>query len=247
MTTELNQFEETIEKTKDQVVETAKRAATELDRQSKRLRKEIDEAGTRAKRTGADLQKNVEEFADTTLNRARDEFKKQARNLEKVLTSARKDVDRFWADIEVVMDDLISARNHLAHALRIDKALASIQRELKRKPHEDRCAAMPEPINPQPTTPTFEVGQKAVLSYISPNAIVRDIVDREPEVIRASASFTTVMELIGNGTIVAIAALVIIGLVVGHDGAAGLRRREPFVPCPESSLRRFFWLISRWL
>jgi len=140
VTNELNQFEETIEKTKDQVVETAKRATTELDRQSKRLRKEIDEAGARAKRTGADLQKNVEEFADTTITRARDEFKKQAKALDKMLTSARKDVGRFWADIEVVMDDLISARNHLAHALRIDKALASVQRELKRKPHEEREA-----------------------------------------------------------------------------------------------------------
>ena len=140
MTNELNQLEETIEKTKDQVVETTKRATTELDRQSKRLRKEIDEVSTRARRTGADLQKNVEEFADTTVSRARDEFKKQARSLEKLLTSARKDVDRFWADIEVVMDDLISARNHLAHALRIDKALASVQRELRRKPHEEREA-----------------------------------------------------------------------------------------------------------
>lgn len=140
MTNKPNQFEETIEKTKDQVVETAKRATTELDRQSKRLRKEIDEAGTRARRTGMDLQKNVEQFADTTVNRARDEFKKQARSLDKMLTSTRKDVDRFLGDLEVVVDDLISARNHLAHALRIDKALASIQRELRRKPHEDREA-----------------------------------------------------------------------------------------------------------
>lgn len=140
MTNKPNQFEETIEKTKDQVVETAKRATTELDRQSKRLRKEIDEAGTRARRTGMDLQKNVEEFADATVGRARDEFKKQARSLDKMLTSARKDVGRFWADIEVVMDDLISARNHLAHALRIDKALAGVQRELKRDPHKDREA-----------------------------------------------------------------------------------------------------------
>lgn len=140
MTNEVKQFEETIEKTKDQVVETAKRATTELDRQSKRLRKEIDEAGTRARRTGADLQKNVEEFADKTVGMARDEFKKQARSLDKLLTSARKDVGRFWADIEVVMDDLISARNHLAHALRIDKVLAGVQRELRRKPHEEREA-----------------------------------------------------------------------------------------------------------
>ena len=29
-----------------------------------------------------------------------------------------------------------------------------------------------------PTTPTFEVGQTAILSYVSPNAVVRDIVDR---------------------------------------------------------------------
>ncbi len=29
-----------------------------------------------------------------------------------------------------------------------------------------------------PTTPTFEVGQSAVLSYVSPNAVVRDIIDR---------------------------------------------------------------------
>lgn len=140
MTNELNQLEETIEKTKDQVVETTKRATTELDRQSKRLRKEIDEVGTRARRTGADLQKNVTQFADETVGMARDEFKKQARSLDKLLTSTRKDVGRFWADIEVVMDDLISARNHLAHALRIDKALASVQRELRRKPHEEREA-----------------------------------------------------------------------------------------------------------
>ena len=140
MTNELNQFEETIEKTKDQVVDTAKRATTELDRQSKRLRKEIDEVSARAKRTGADWQKKTEEFADSTFGKARDEFKKQARSVEKMLTSARKDVDRFVADLTVVMDDLVSARNHLAHAFRVDKALASLQRELKRKPHEDRAA-----------------------------------------------------------------------------------------------------------
>lgn len=140
MTNELNQFEETIEKTKDQVVETAKRATTELDKRTKRLRKEIDEAGTRAKRTGLELQKRTEEFADSTFGWARDEFKTRTRDLEKLVKSARKDIDRFWSDIEVVLDDLVSARNNLAHALRIDKALASVQRELKRKPHEEREA-----------------------------------------------------------------------------------------------------------
>ena len=40
-----------------------------------------------------------------------------------------------------IKDDLINARNHLAHALHIDRALARIQRELSRKPAATRKPA----------------------------------------------------------------------------------------------------------
>ena len=61
------------------------------------------------------------------------------RSLEKALTGARKDAEKFRDDLIPVVDNLVSARNHLAHALRIDKALATIQRELRRRPAEERA------------------------------------------------------------------------------------------------------------
>lgn len=124
MTKELTEIEETIEKTKDQFVGAAKRASKELDKQRKRLKTEID----RAAKTRTDLQKGAER-----------ELKKQFRGLEKALEGARKDAERFRNDLEPVVDNLVSARNHLAHALRIDKVLAGIQRELRRRPAEERA------------------------------------------------------------------------------------------------------------
>jgi len=130
VTKELTQIEQTIEKTREQFVDAAKRATKELDLQRMRLKTEIDRANARATRTRTELQKGAER-----------ELKKQFRGLEKALEGARKDAARFRDDLEPVMDNLVSARNHLAHALRIDKALASVQRELKRRPAEERVKA----------------------------------------------------------------------------------------------------------
>ena len=111
-------------------MDAAKRATDELEKQRNRLKGEIDRVSERADKTRKDLQKDAQR-----------EFRKQMRGLEKALDGARKDAERFLRDLEPVVDNLVSARNHLAHALRIDKALASIQRELKRRPAEDRAKA----------------------------------------------------------------------------------------------------------
>ena len=141
VTKELTDIEQTIDKTKDQFVDAAKRATRELDRQRKRLTTELDRANARAARTRTQIQKEAERVATETASAAQREVKKQMRNLEKALKSARKDAERFRDDLMPVVDNLISARNHLAHALKIDRALASIQRELKRRPAEDRAKA----------------------------------------------------------------------------------------------------------
>jgi uncharacterized membrane protein YccC len=130
---ELTDLEKTVQQTKKQFLSTAKRATKELDRQRKRLRKEIAQANTRAKRTGLQLQKKTERLANTTATKAKRELAKQIRNLEKMAEGAKGDVRQLRKDLAPVMDDLTNARNHLAHALKIDRALASIQRELSKK------------------------------------------------------------------------------------------------------------------
>jgi hypothetical protein len=80
------------------------------------------------------------------------------RNLEKALEGARKDAERFRDDLLPVVDNLVSARNHLAHALRIDKALANIQRELRRRPAEERVK---EKIVAKKTVARKKVARKA--------------------------------------------------------------------------------------
>ena len=130
MTKELTDIEKTIENTKEQFLDAAKRATDELEKQRSKLKDEFDRMGERAGKTRKDLQKDAER-----------EFKKQMRGLEKALDGVRKDAERFRKDLEPVVDNLVSARNHLAHALRIDKALAGIQRELRRRPAEDRVKA----------------------------------------------------------------------------------------------------------
>ena len=50
-----------------------------------------------------------------------------------MLDGAKEDASKFRADLVPVMGDLASARDHLAHALHIDRAIAKIQRELAKK------------------------------------------------------------------------------------------------------------------
>lgn len=50
-----------------------------------------------------------------------------------ILDAAKTDATRLRNDLSPVMDDLTNVRNHLARAVRIDRALASIQRELSKK------------------------------------------------------------------------------------------------------------------
>jgi hypothetical protein len=50
-----------------------------------------------------------------------------------MVDGAKGDAKQLRKDLSPVMDDLTNARNHLAHALKIDRALASIQRELSKK------------------------------------------------------------------------------------------------------------------
>lgn len=141
MSKELTELEKTVQQTKKQFLTTATRATKELDRQRKRLRKEIAKANTRARRTGLQLQKKTERLANTTATKAKQELRKQIRNLEKMADGAKGDVKQLRTDLAPVMDDLTSARNHLAHALKIDRALAIIQRELSGKPAKKKKVA----------------------------------------------------------------------------------------------------------
>ncbi len=76
-------------------------------------------------------------YSDRRTNRARKKAKrvleKPIRMLEIILDAAKTDATRLRNDLSPVMDDLTNARNHLARAVRIDRALASIQRELSKK------------------------------------------------------------------------------------------------------------------
>jgi FKBP-type peptidyl-prolyl cis-trans isomerase (trigger factor) len=126
------------------------------------LKIEIDRANARAARTRTAIQKDAER-----------ELKKQFRGLEKAREGARKDAERFRNDLEPVVDNLVSARNHLAHALRIDKALASIQRELKRRPAEERAKAKVA----RKKTPAKKVAKKAPART---KAVRKAVVKKQP-------------------------------------------------------------------
>lgn len=134
MSNELTQLEMSLQKTKKEFLTTAKRATKELDRQRKRLRTEVTRANARAKRTRLQLQKKAERLATTTAAKGKRELKSQIHKLEKMLGGAKSDAVQLRKDLVPVMDDLANARHHLAHALRIDRAMASIQRELSTKP-----------------------------------------------------------------------------------------------------------------
>jgi len=145
MTKELSEFETAIQHTKQQFLASAKRATTELDKRRKRLMSDIERANKRAHNARVQLQKKTERLANTTARKAQRELKKQIRALEKTLDNAKKDAKRFRNDLKPVMGDLVSARDHLAHALRIDKALARVRKELKRKPTKKKAAAKKAP------------------------------------------------------------------------------------------------------
>jgi len=134
VTKELTELQKTLQQNKALFVKTAKRATIELDRQRKRLATEINRANARAQRTRVDLQKKSERLVNTTARKAKQELNRQIRNLQKMLDEARSDAAKLRTELAPVKDDLTNARNHLAHALHIDRALAKIQRQLSRKP-----------------------------------------------------------------------------------------------------------------
>ena len=134
MNYQLSDLEKDLLQAKKTFLTTAERATKELDRQRKRLRKDISQANNRAKRTRIQLQKKTERLANTTAKKANRELDKQVRGLTKILDEAKKDAGQLRDDLVPVMDDLNSARKHLAHALGIDKALRRLQRELSGKP-----------------------------------------------------------------------------------------------------------------
>lgn len=133
MTKELSALEKDMEKTKKQFLVAAKRATTEFDRQRKRLKKELGRVNARAKNARVQLQKKSERLVSTTATKAKRELRKQISGLDKLLDGARNDAAQLRSDLAPVMDDLKSARDHLAYALGIDKALAKVQRELSKK------------------------------------------------------------------------------------------------------------------
>jgi chromosome segregation ATPase len=134
MTKELTQLQKTLQQNKALFVKTAKRATLELDRQRNRLATEVSRANARAQRTRVELQKKSERLLNTTATKAKRELNKQIRKLQKMLDEARSDAAKLRKELAPVKDDLTNARNHLVHALHIDRALAKIQRQLSRKP-----------------------------------------------------------------------------------------------------------------
>ena len=63
--------------------------------------------------------------------------------LEKAFDQARSEAAEVRDDLKPVLDDLKSARKHLTHALRIDKALAKVGKQLegKGKPRKKKKTA----------------------------------------------------------------------------------------------------------
>lgn len=102
--------------------------------------KEITRANTRAKRARADLQKKSERLANTTATKAKRELRKQISKLEKMLDGARSDATQLRKDLAPVMTDLANARDHLSHALHVDRAMAKIRRQLGSKPKAKKKA-----------------------------------------------------------------------------------------------------------
>lgn len=133
MSKELNEIEKTLRKTKKEFLATSKRAAKELERQRKRIRKEITKANNRAKTSRIQLQKKTERLANSTAATVKRELVKQIHSLEKVLDGAKTESAKLRKDMAPVMEDLNNARNHLTHALRLDRAMALIERELAKK------------------------------------------------------------------------------------------------------------------
>jgi predicted nucleic acid-binding Zn-ribbon protein len=131
---ELTELQKTLQQNKTLFLTTAKRATTELERQRKRLLAEISRVNARATKTRLQLQRRSERLLNTTASKAKRELNKQIRKLQKGLEEARNDAAKLRKDLGPVKDDLTYARNHLAHALHIDRALAKIQRQLKTKP-----------------------------------------------------------------------------------------------------------------
>ena len=140
MTKELSELEKQLQQTKKQFLASAKRATRELDRRRKALRKDIARANTRAQRARADLQKKSERLANTTATKAKRELKKQIRKLEKMLDGARSDAAQLRKDLGPVMTDLANARDHLSHALHVDRAMAKIRQKLGGKPKAKKKA-----------------------------------------------------------------------------------------------------------
>ena len=124
MTKELSKLEKTLEQSKKQFVTSATRVTRELDRRRKALRCDLERANKRAQKSREQLRKKTERLANTTANKAKRELRKQIRALEKAFDEARSEAAEVRDDLKPVMDDLKSARKHLTHALRIDKALA---------------------------------------------------------------------------------------------------------------------------
>jgi seryl-tRNA synthetase len=141
MTKELTELQKTFQQNKALLVKTAKRATIELDRQRKRLMTEINRVNARAGQTRLQLQKKSERLVTTTATKAKRELNKQIRNLQKTLDEAKKDAAQLRRELAPVKDDLTNARNHLVHALHIDRALAKIQRQLSWKPAAPKKSA----------------------------------------------------------------------------------------------------------
>ena len=79
------------------------------------------------------MQKKTERLANTTGAKTKRELRKQITKLQKTYDQARADAAQFRTELKPVMQDLSSARGHLAHALKLDTAMANIKKELEKR------------------------------------------------------------------------------------------------------------------
>ena len=141
---------------KRELVTLTDRTTKALTRERNRLTRELKRANARVKRTRVQLRKKADRLARSTKATVGRELKGQIGKLEKMLEAAQAEANTLRKDLVPVRKKLADARSHLSHALHLDKAMATLEKELAKalgkKPKGNKAATKKKAVTKKKKT-----------------------------------------------------------------------------------------------
>jgi DNA anti-recombination protein RmuC len=111
-------------------VKAAKQANAKLSRDLDRINAKLKQANARVKRAQEQLKIEAKQLATTsksTAARTRIEFQSQVAKLKATISKAKDEARKTRSELVLVWKELAEARQHLSHALHIDKAIVRVE------------------------------------------------------------------------------------------------------------------------